>query len=135
MDAGLLGKIFGLEQRWHGPCTVIMDAEAGMQALGLDSILGGGAKQYAPRMVSGRIACDAACLLPDGTALLLLQYQKVRTPSGEETARQILTVADSKHVVAIELCDISALTALGLTPPVNIRPISGSNSGVQIRPA
>lgn len=135
MDAGLLGRIFGREQRWHGPCTIIMDAEAGMQALGLDSILGGGAKQYAPRMVSGRIAGDAVCLLADASALLILQYQKLRSATGEESARQTLTVADAGHVVAVELPDMSALGALGLTPPVNIRPISGSNPGVQIRPA
>ena len=28
MNSALLGKLFGQEQRWVGPCTVIMDAEA-----------------------------------------------------------------------------------------------------------
>ena len=44
MNAGLLGKLFGRDQLWHGPCTVILDAEAGVYALGVDSIVSGGAK-------------------------------------------------------------------------------------------
>ena len=55
MNVPLLEKIFGRDQRWQGPCTVIVNAEAALYALGQDSIVGGGAKQYAPRMISGRI--------------------------------------------------------------------------------
>lgn len=135
MDASVLAKLFGREQRWHGPCTVILDAEAAMLALGLDSILGGGAKQYAPRMVSGRLVADTACLLQDGSALVVVQQQKVRQQTGEEATRQTLTVADPGHIVAIEFPDSAALAGLGLTAPIGLRPIPGSHSGQHVRPA
>ena len=133
MDAGLLGKIFGRDQRWHGPCTVILDAEAALLAMGSDSIVGGGAKQYAPRLVSGRVVADAVCLVQDGSALLLLQQQRIRQQTGEDLLKQTLTVADPTHVVAVEFSDTSALAALGLTSP-SIRPSSGSHPGLYVRP-
>src|SRR4051812_46285064 len=92
MNAALLEKIFGRDQRWHGPCTVILDAEAGVTALGVDSIVGGGAKFYDPRMVSGRVSADSVCLLDDLSAVLLVQNQKVRQNTGEESLRQTLTI-------------------------------------------
>src|SRR3982751_6442977 len=78
MNTVILEKMFGRDQRWHGPCTVILDAEAGVYALGVDSIVGGGAKSYAPRMISGRVQADSVCLLEDRSALLLVQNQKVK---------------------------------------------------------
>lgn len=117
MNAALLGKLFGHDQRWLGPCVVVLDAEATIQTQGTDSIIGGGAKSYAPRSVSGRIQADAACLLQDGSALVLLQQQKNRSTTGEETLRQTLTIADTAHVVAVEFNDTKALGSLGLSPP------------------
>src|SRR5207253_1803695 len=51
MDARLLGKLFGHEQRWHGPCTVIVDSDASIIAIGADSIGSSATKSYAPRLV------------------------------------------------------------------------------------
>lgn len=132
MNPALLLKVFGKEQRWAGPCTVIMDSEAAVQALGNDSIMGGGAKSYAPRTVSGRILADTACLLADGSALLIIQQMKVREATGVETTKQMLTIADSAHVVAVEFMETSALAALGVQPPP-VRP-GGSHQGVTPRP-
>jgi hypothetical protein len=128
MNAVLLGKIFGREQRWLGPCVVVMNAEASMQALGTDSIVGGGAKQYAPRMVSGRIIADACCLTQDGSALIILQATKHRASTGEEKILTTLVVADTAHIVAVEFPDTNVLSNLGLTAPV-IRPTGSSHHG------
>jgi hypothetical protein len=130
MNAALLGKIFGREQRWLGPCVVVMDGEASVQSLGVDSIIGGGAKSYAPRMVSGRILADAACLLQDGSAIVTLQQQKVRQSTGEEKVQQTLIIADTAHVIAVEFPDTNSLASLGLTVPA-IRGGSGSHHGTQ----
>ena len=56
MHAGLLSKLFGSERQWRGPCTVVLDAAASIQTSGADSIVHGGTKVYAPRMISGRVA-------------------------------------------------------------------------------
>lgn len=128
MNAVLLGKIFGREQRWLGPCVVVMDAEASMQVLGVDSIIGGGAKSYAPRMVSGRINADACCLTQDGTALIILQATKHRASTGEEKILTTLVIADTAHIVAVEFPDTNVLGNLGLTAPV-IRPTGTSHHG------
>lgn len=117
MNAALLGKIFGREQRWHGPCVIVMDAEAAVQSLGVDSIVGGGAKNYAPRMVSGRVLADSVCLTQDGTALVILKQDKIRSTTGEETIKQSVTVADAVRVAAVEFSDSAVLTALGLAAP------------------
>lgn len=133
MNTAILLKIFGKEQRWSGPCTVIMDSEAAVHALGTDSIMGGGAKSYAPRTVSGRITADTACLIQDGSVLFLLQQQKVREATGVETTKQVLTIADAAHIVALEFTDLAALTALSVSPPP-VRP-GGSHQGIAPRPA
>ena len=91
MDAGLLSKLFGSDQRWHGACTVIMNAEAALRTHGSDSIVSGGVKMFAPRTVSGRINADAVCLLQDHSALLIIQQQKVRQDTGEDVIKQFLT--------------------------------------------
>ena len=101
-----------------GPCTVVLDAEASVQMSGTDAIVGGGAKSYAPRLVSGRITADAVCFLLDGGGVLvLMQQQKTRGASGEERVHQALIVADAAHVVAVEFADTQALASLGLTLP------------------
>lgn len=82
MDARLLVKLFGAQQHWHGTCLVIVDAGAGVQAIGADSIGSSAIKSYAPRFVSGRIQADAACLFADGTALLTLPA--AQSPPGTE---------------------------------------------------
>ena len=50
MDAALLFKLFGREQHWHGPCTVIVNGNVAVQALGGDSIVQSATKVYAPRL-------------------------------------------------------------------------------------
>lgn len=118
MNKALLGKIFGSDQRWFGPCTIVLDADATMQTSGVDSIVAGGVKSYAPRVVSGRISADAVCLVPgDASALVILQQQKTRGSSGEETVKQALIIADAVHVVAVEFSDLEPLASLGLTVP------------------
>jgi len=61
MNAGSTDEDFGRDQVWHGPCTVLMHGEAAVTTQGMDSLLGGGTKQYAPRVISGRVPADAIC--------------------------------------------------------------------------
>jgi hypothetical protein len=135
MDAALLGKLLGRDQQWHGPCTVILDADATVQTGGTDSIGAGSIKSYAPRMVSGRIAADCVCLLADGQALAMVQQQRTRQSTGEEAVKNTLIVADGAHVVAIEFPDLAPLTGLGLSAPAT-RPAAGTGSHAKVpRPA
>ena len=90
MDARLLGKLFGHEQRWHGPCTVIVDSDASIIAIGADSIGSSATKSYAPRLVSGRIIADSVCFLLEGSALLTIQQQKIRQGPSEEITKHSL---------------------------------------------
>ena len=73
---------------------------------------------FAPRTVSGRITADAVCLLPEQSALLIVQQQKVRQDNGEDAIKQFLTVADSAHIVAIEFLDTAPLSTLEVSAPV-----------------
>jgi len=118
MNFALLEKVFGKDQNWHGPCTVITQGNAAVTTHGTDSLMGGGIKQYAPRVISGRIMADAVCLLPESQALLILQQQKLRQSTGEERVQQLLTVADTSHVMAIEFPDLGTLALLGITAPM-----------------
>jgi hypothetical protein len=129
MNAALLSKIFGRDQQWHGPCTVLMHGEAAVTSHGVDSLLGGGTKQYAPRVISGRIQADAVCLLHDGSALLLVQQQKMKQTTGEETVKQLLTVADTSFVMGVEFPDTGNLSVLGVNPPATRLTSSGSHHG------
>jgi hypothetical protein len=131
MDVKLLSKLFGHDQRWHGPCTVVVDADASVCAIGADSIGSSATKSYAPRLVSGRIAADAACFLLEGSALLTIQQQKIRQGPNEEIIKQSLTVIDASHVIAVEFQDTSHLSAFGLGAPT-LR-TGGSQSGVNLR--
>ena len=132
MNSALLTKIFGRDQQWHGPCTELMHGEAAVTTQGVDSLLGGGTKQYAPRVISGRVTADTACLLHDGSALLLIQQQKTKQTTGEEVVKQLLTVADTAFVMGVEFSDTGALSTLGVNPPVT-RTSSGSHHGTTSR--
>ena len=131
MNSALLVKVFGGDKHWNGPCTIVMDANAGVFALGVDSIVGGGAKSYAPRIISGRVAADCVCLLPEHNALVIVQHLKQKQATGEESVKQTLFVADVEHVVAVEFPDSMPLGALGLTAPP--KSTSGSHPGFQWR--
>jgi hypothetical protein len=135
MEMSLLTKLFGKDEQWAGPCVVVVDGEASVQVAGGDAIGGGGMKAFAPRTASGRVVADSVLLMKDGSALLLLQQQRIRNTMGDEIIKQTLTIADPKHVIAVEFGDTSPLIieALGLTQPI-IKGPPGSNSGVLSRP-
>jgi hypothetical protein len=136
MDAALLQKLFGKDQRWHGPCTIVMNGEAALKTHGSDSIISGGVKMYAPRTVSGRVCADAVCLLEDCSAFLLVQQHKVRQDTGEESVKQFLIVADPAEVIAVEFVDTAALAILGLqAPTIRTGPGSPSQQGTYPRPS
>jgi len=130
LDSAVLAKIFGNDQSWQGPCTVILDAEASVQTLGADSIGASATKSYAPRLVSGRILADSVCLMADSKALLAIQLQKTRHPTGEEIIRPTLTIMDPARIAAVEFFHTGPLTALGVTQP-NLR--NGSHPGSTVR--
>jgi hypothetical protein len=135
MDINVLGKLFGREQRWQGPCTVILAAEAALKVHGSDSIVAGGVKMYAPRTVSGRISADAVCLLQDNPAVLIIQQQKFRQETGEETIKQSLLVVAPSQVAALEFSDTVPLAALGMAPPaIRSGPGSFSHQGIYPKP-
>jgi hypothetical protein len=118
MNSALLVKVFGKDQSWHGPCTIITQGNAAVATQGTDTLMGGEIKQYAPRVISGRIMADAICLLPESQALLILQQQKFRQSTGEERVQQLLTVADTSYLMAIEFPDPGTLALLGVTAPM-----------------
>lgn len=120
MNAGLLGQYFGASQQWRGPCVVIVSADANIHTSGSDSIIQGGAKVYAPRLISGRVPADAACLLPDEKALLLVQVQRIRQATGEDISQHTLLLVDLDHVAAIEFPDAEPLKAFGLSLPPSL---------------
>ncbi len=117
MDSGLLTRFFGTTQAWHGPCTIIVDADAIVSISGPDSIVSGGVKMYAPRLVSGRIQADAVCLIPKENTLVIVQQNRTKQQTGEEQIRHTVYIVDTHHVIGIEFSDLSALDKLGLTPP------------------
>ena len=123
MDSGLLKKLFGPSTGWHGPCTVLVDAESSVRTAGQDSIVAGGAKSYAPRVTSGRVQADAVCYHSDYNALLVVQRTKSRQHTGEDVLNQTLVVVDVNHVVGVEFECLDRLAALGLpAPPVPDKP-------------
>jgi hypothetical protein len=117
MHPGLLTKYFGTDRQWRGPCVVILDAAAAIQSTGADSIVHSGAKVYAPRLISGRVAADAVCLLPDEAALLVVQSQRIRQATGEDLQQQTLTVVALQHVAGLEFADLGPLKAFGVAAP------------------
>jgi hypothetical protein len=130
MNTALLQKLFGTDSRWQGPCTLILDAGAAVQTLGADSMGPSAVKNYAPRLVSGRIAADVVSWTPDGTAVLAVQQQKMLQGSGE-VVKQTLLVLDPARVVAVEFIDTAVLGKLGVGAPP-LRP--GSHPGTHRRP-
>jgi hypothetical protein len=117
MNAKLLCRYFGTDRAWRGPCVVVLTANASIQATGADSIMQGGAKAYAPRLISGRIPADSVCLLPDENAMFLIQSQRIRQATGEDLTQRTLFVVDLTHVAAIEFPDAEPLAAFGVKPP------------------
>jgi hypothetical protein len=134
MDISVMKQMFGTEQVWQGPCTVILDAQASVQVAGQDALATGGIKAWAPRTISGRIAADAVCLLRDCSALVLLQQLRSKTATGEEVVKYTLTVANPPRVVAVEFTENvpHALSLIGLALPVV--KTSGSHSGLHAKP-
>ena len=117
MNATLLAKLFGTDGRWSDACTVILDADANVQHTGTDSIVQGGLKSFAPRLITGRVPADAVRFLPEHSALLLVQNIIIRQPTGDDTIKKTLLIVDAAHVAAIECADLAALTRLGVPPP------------------
>jgi hypothetical protein len=117
MNVRLLSKYFGADRQWRGPCIVVVSADAAIQVTGTDSILQGGAKAWAPRLISGRVPADNACLLPEEQVLLLVQTQRIRQATGEDITQRTLLVVDLTHVAAIEFPDVEPLAAFGVKPP------------------
>ncbi|QVL31882.1 hypothetical protein KIH39_24095 [Telmatocola sphagniphila] len=118
MDLGLLIKIFGESQSWHGPCIAIVAADASVKTPGPDHIMGGGNKVYAPRITSGRVSADAICLLPDQRALLVIQRSRHKQTTGEESLQESLLVLDIGHLVGLEFENTRVLRQLGLAAPL-----------------
>lgn len=117
MKSGTLNKLFGNEKQWHGPCIVVVDAEAAIQSSGTDAIVNAGVKMFAPRLISGRIDADAACYLPDDHAMVVVQKCRIRQATGEDQVQQTVLVIDVDHVAAIEFAHAKSLADLGLTDP------------------
>jgi hypothetical protein len=77
-------------------------------------------KNYAPRHASGRVEADAACLLKDQRAVVVLQQHAHKDGTGVEHVRRTLLVADLAQVVAVEFAHAAPLDALGLhLPPLD----------------
>jgi hypothetical protein len=134
MDIALLSRLFGTDQRWQGPCTLILEAEASITTVGADAIVGSGTKAYAPRISSGRVAADFVCLLQDGSAVVALQQTRTRLQSGEELVKQTVTLIDPSTIVAVEWQDTTPLTSLGIAAPAPAARPSGSHPGIAPRP-
>ncbi len=117
MDASLLAMLFGTDGRWAGPCTVILDADANVEATGSDAIVQGGIKSYAPRLITGRVAADNVRLLPDNSALMLVHRHLIKKNTGDDLVKHTLLVVDASHVAAIEFDNMEVLAALGVQPP------------------
>jgi hypothetical protein len=117
VDRETLTKIFGPNRHWHGTCTVLLDAHASVRSAGPDSIVAGGAKTYAPRISSGRVAADVVCYLPENGVLLLVQRTKHRTNTGEEVSNKLLFIVDCKHVAGLEFESLEWLEPLGVEEP------------------
>jgi hypothetical protein len=117
MNARLLAKYFGADRQWRGPCIVVVNADAAIQVSGSDSIVQGGLKTYAPRLISGRLAADAVCLLAEEQALLIVQVRQIRQATGEDQTQRTLLAVDLAHIAVIEFPDIEPLATFGVSPP------------------
>lgn len=117
MNAGVLSKLLGTQKQWHGPCTIVVDAEAAIQSSGTDAIVNAGVKMFAPRLISGRVEADSACFLPEDQALVAVQSTRIRQAGGEDQFHSTVVVLDAAHVAAIEFNSSSPLAGLGLSEP------------------
>lgn len=122
MQAGLLKKLFGDRRQWSGACTLVVDAEASIQTSGADSIVNAGTKIYAPRLISGRVAADAVCFLPDDGVLVVMQVQRIRQSTSEDQLKPTFLIIDPAHLAALEFSDSLPVKALGLSEPPAISP-------------
>jgi hypothetical protein len=68
--------------------------------------------------------------MADHKALIAVQLQKTRHPTGEEVVRPTLTIMDPARIVAVEFFHTAPLTALGIAQP-NLR--NGSHPGSTVR--
>jgi len=117
MNASLLARYFGTDRQWKGPCVVVLDADATIQTTGSDAIMQGGAKVFAPRLISGRMTADYVCLLPEEQTLLLVQSHRIRQAGGEDLHQNTLLAVALSHVAALEFTDLSPLKAWGISEP------------------
>jgi hypothetical protein len=117
MDASLLASLFGADGRWSGPVTVIVNADANVQSIGVDSIIQGGVKAFAPRLITGRIPADNAMLLPGNSAIVLVKRTVQRQGNAEDRIQHTVQVIDIAHVAAVEFDTLDALAKLGLPVP------------------
>jgi len=117
MNTRLLAKLFGPEGAWSGPCTVIVDADVSVQSIGSDSIVQGGLKSYSPRLITGRLAADAARLLPEEKAIVVVQKQVIRKNADTDVVQHKMLVVNVDHVAAVEFDGLRALETLGLPAP------------------
>jgi hypothetical protein len=116
MNAGLLATLFG-SGRWSGPCTIIINADASVEAVGSDSIIQGGQKSYSPRLITGRMVADAVRLLPEQAALVAVRQHVIRQSTGEDRVDYTVLVVNMDHVVGVEFRDLRTLSDLGIQPP------------------
>lgn len=121
MQAGVLGKMFGTAKEWHGPCFVVLDADASVQTFGTDAIVNAGTKVYAPRLACGRIVADSVCFVPEDGVLIVQQVQRIRQSAVEDQIKTNYMVLDPGHIAAFEFLDAKQILALGvIEPPVAI---------------
>lgn len=117
MNSGVLSKVFGMGKQWHGPCTIVVDAEAAIQSSGTDAIVNAGVKMFAPRLISGRVEADSTCYLPDDQVLVAVQMTRIRQAAGEDQFHSTVIMVDVAHVAAVEFNCTSSLAALDLAEP------------------
>jgi hypothetical protein len=117
MDASLLAMLFGSEPRWSGPCTIIVNADANIQAIGADAIVQGGVKSFSPRLITGRLQADNSLYLPKQQAIVLTRKSVVRAGGNADQVTHTLHIVDVGHVVAIEFDQLEPLTKLGIAAP------------------
>jgi hypothetical protein len=124
MQNGTLNKLFGSEKQWHGPCIIVVNAEAAIQSSGTDAIVNAGVKMFAPRLISGRVEADAVCYLPEEMALVAVQKTRIRQATGEDQFQQTVLIVDVAHVAAVEFANAKPLAALGLSEPPPVASLS-----------
>lgn len=117
MDTSLLAMLFGTDGRWSGPCVIILDAEANVQTTGNDAIVQGGVKTFAPRLITGRIPATHVRLLPDMSALVVIQRYVVQKNSDADLIRHNLLIVDAGHIAGVEFDNLDVLATLGVQPP------------------